>query len=360
METKEEAMAFPRGTIDLMFCDDCGFIFNRSFEVSNVDYAAATEESQHFSGTFSKFAEQLIERISDQYSLQDQSILEVGCGKGDFLLALSEKTGARALGVDPGFLPDRATDRREDVQFRREYFTADTIQDRHDLVVCRHTLEHIPNVLDFMNDIMRAMHHRAGVSIFFETPCAKRVLEERAFWDIYYEHCSYFTEGSHARLFRRTGIGVTDTYRDYGDQYIIQSGEVGRHTPLLDREQDLDQIRAMVPAFRIDIHKQRAHWYDFIVSRAREGKNIALWGGGSKAVSFLTSNGLGDEVSSVVDINPFKQGMYLPGTGHQVVAPTALIENRPDTVVVMNPVYTQEITAQLNTLGLSPDIVALS
>ena len=57
--------------------------------------------------------------------------------------------------------------------------------------------------------------------MFFEVPDTDRVLGEGAFWDIYYEHCSYFTPGSMARAFRAAGFAITRLERDYGDQYLL-------------------------------------------------------------------------------------------------------------------------------------------
>ena len=56
LDTPEEARDFPRAQLRLMFCDDCGFVFNADFNLALVDYASTTEESQHFSGTFNRFA----------------------------------------------------------------------------------------------------------------------------------------------------------------------------------------------------------------------------------------------------------------------------------------------------------------
>ena len=86
---------------------------------------------------------------------------------------------------------------------------------------------------------------------------------------------------------------------------------------------------------------------------------MAIWGGGSKGVSFLTTNGFGDEVAQVVDINPYKQGKFLPGTGHQVIGPEALKEAAPDVVIVMNRIYLAEVGAQLAEMELDPELVAL-
>ncbi len=358
-DTPEAARDMPRGQLDLRFCDDCGFVFNSAFDAAGVDYASTTEESQHFSGTFNAFARTLVEEIARRYDLAGRLTLEIGCGKGDFLQELVAQTGTIGLGVDPGFIPDRLPGAHgRDITFRREYFDPAAIETPPGFVVCRHTLEHIPDVGRFLADIATVLSGRRDVGILFETPDMARVLAEGAFWDIYHEHCSYFTLGSHARLFRRAGLHVTRTYLAYGDQYIVQYAEPGAGTPLPE-ENDLDRVRALAAAFPAKVAAVRAHWTDFVRDRHGAGGRIAIWGGGSKCVSFITSNDLADAVEQVIDINPFKQGKYLPGTGHRVSPPDDLVRTRPDTVIVMNPVYLPEVAARLAALGLSPDLVAL-
>lgn len=360
LESPEEARDFPRAPLRLMFCDDCGFVFNAEFNLALVDYASTTEESQHFSGTFNRFARDLAAEVASLYDLKGRRTLEIGCGKGEFLQELAEQTGTVGLGVDPGFIPERlpGADGHE-IAFQREYFDPDTITETPDFVVCRHTLEHIPEVGQFMRDIATVIAGRKDVGIFFETPDVRRVLSEGAFWDIYYEHCSYFTLGSHARLFRREGMDVTKLYLAYDDQYIIQYAEPAAGRPVLEAEDDLEAVRALAAAFPEKVAAIRRHWTDFVRSRHAAGKRVAIWGGGSKGVSFLTTNGLGEEVAQVIDINPFKQGKYLPGTGHLVSSPESLKEAPPDTVIVMNPIYLPEIGAQLNSMGLDPELVAV-
>ncbi|WP_425053160.1 methyltransferase domain-containing protein [Psychromarinibacter sp. S121] len=360
LDSEEEARNFPRRPLVLKFCDDCGFVFNSVFELEQVDYASTTEESQHFSGTFNRFAKELASEVASLYDLKGKKTLEIGCGKGEFLQELAEQTGTLGLGVDPGFIPERlpGADGHE-IKFQREYFDPETIAETPDFVVCRHTLEHIPAVGQFMDDIATAIDGRTDVGIFFETPDVRRVLDEGAFWDIYYEHCSYFTLGSHARLFRRAGMDVTKLYLAYDDQYIIQYAEPSTGRPPLPEEDDLDAVRALAKSFPEKVAEIRAYWTDFVRSRHAEGKRVAIWGGGSKGVSFLTTNGLGEEVAQVIDINPFKQGRYLPGTGHLVSGPESLKDTPPDTVIVMNPIYLKEIGADLAKMGLNPELVAV-
>jgi hypothetical protein len=73
----------------------------------------------------------------------------------------------------------------------------------------------------------------------------------------------------------------------------------------------------------------------------------------------LTTLGLGDEIDYVVDINPLKHGTYLAGTGQQVVAPEFLKTYEPDLVIVMNPVYCDEIGQQLRDMGLAVELLAV-
>lgn len=360
LDDAETARAFPRRPLVLAFCDTCGFVFNTAFDLAQVDYASTTEESQHFSGTFNRFAQALASEIAERHDLSGKRTLEIGCGKGEFLQELARRTGTRGLGVDPGFIPERLSGAAgEEIVFQREHFDPATIAEMPDAVVCRHTLEHIPAVGRFMRDVAEVVDGSDDVVLFFETPDVRRVLAEGAFWDIYYEHCSYFTLGSHARLFRRAGFDVTHTYLAYDDQYIIQYGAPSAGRPAMPAEDDLEAVTVLARAFPEKVAATRAHWRDFVGKRHSRGKRVAIWGGGSKGVSFLTTNGLEHEVSAVVDINPFKQGKYLPGTGHEVCAPESLGSAPPDTVIVMNPIYLTEIEASLAKIGLEPELVAV-
>ncbi len=97
-------------------------------------------------------------------------------------------------------------------------------------------------------------------------------------------------------------------------------------------------------------------WTSQIRSDHAAGRRVVLWGGGSKGVAFLTTLGLTDEIAGVVDINPNKANTFMAGSGHRIVAPSTLTEIRPDVVIVMNPIYTNEISAELSALGIDAEI----
>lgn len=81
-----------------------------------------------------------------------------------------------------------------------------------------------------------------------------------------------------------------------------------------------------------------------------------VWGSGSKGVSFLTALDSEGVIEYVVDVNPNKHGYYMAKTGQQIVAPAFLREYQPEMVIIMNPVYREEIVAELQRLGLAPEV----
>ena len=88
LETRDEAVAYPKGDITLGFCDACGFVGNTSFEPALTEYSGRYEETQGFSPTFQKFHRDLADRVIERFGLQDREVLEIGCGKGEFMLLL--------------------------------------------------------------------------------------------------------------------------------------------------------------------------------------------------------------------------------------------------------------------------------
>jgi hypothetical protein len=89
------------------------------------------------------------------------------------------------------------------------------------------------------------------------------------------------------------------------------------------------------------------------------GGRAVIWGSGSKGVSFLTNLGLPGAVECAVDINPYKHGKFMAGTGHRIVGPEALPGLQPDLIVAMNPIYLGEIQADLDRVGVMAELVAV-
>lgn len=358
MSSREEALAYPRGDLRLAWCASCGFVTNVAFD-AGLEYSARYEETQAFSSTFNAFARQLAEDLATRHKVRGRTVLEIGCGKGEFLVTLCEVGHNRGIGIDPGYRPER-TRTEAQVEFIRDFYKEEHGRLNPDVIVCRHTLEHIAEPQRLIRSIRASIGDREDVLVFFEVPDVLRVLQEGAFWDLYHEHCSYFTPGSLARLFRAEQFEVEELRLDYADQYVmLVARPAARPTQArLPLEDDLAATRAAVQGFAETCARQLEGFGAQIRAAAERGERTALWGSGSKGVAFLTTLGGDVPVDCVVDINPYRQGRFMPGTGHPIVAPEALQGVRPDHVIVMNPIYLQEVGRDLARLSLTPRLRA--
>ncbi|HVL92721.1 MAG TPA: class I SAM-dependent methyltransferase [Acidimicrobiales bacterium] len=362
LDDRETAQAFPRGDLVLGFCRACGFISNTAFDPVRSEYSSRYEETQGFSPRFRAFSQELARTWVERHGLQGRSVLEIGCGKGEFLVDMVEAGAGSGIGIDPSFRADRM----DSAAAQRIQFIADFYSDAYahlgaDAVVCRHTLEHLPAVADFVALVRRSIGDRT-TTVLFELPDVARVLEEVAFWDVYYEHCSYFSLGSMARLFRAQGFDVTHLDLAFGDQYLlldaVAGADAGTGPPRpLPGEDDMARLEAAVDHFEAEYPRRVAALRDDLRGAAGSGRRTVIWGAGSKGVSYLTTLALENEIEVAVDINPHKQGMYMAGTGQRIVGPEFLAEYRPDLVVAMNDIYLDEIRAELDRVGVAPELV---
>ena len=189
--------------------------------------------------------------------------------------------------------------------------------------------------------------------MYIEVPDTGRILAEGAFWDIYYEHCSYFTQPSIEYGLRRAGLNVDGIDLGYGDQYLMAHASAAQQPGAEAVDADLGELAESVVHFARSTSGLISKWRLRVEEELRNGGSVAVWGASSKAVGFLS---VVPGVTRVVDVNPHKQGMWLPGVGLMVENPTNLASDPPTLVVPMNPIYLDEIREDLQRTGIHPAI----
>jgi SAM-dependent methyltransferase len=362
MQTQRQALEFPRGTIVLGFCSECGFISNVAFNSSLLDYSSVYEDQQCFSPTFNVFAQNLAKRLIKKYNLYDKNILEIGCGKGDFLALLCELGHNTGVGIDPAYVDGRIQSEASDrLTFIRDYYSEYYAHYCGDLVCCRHTLEHIFNTQEFVRSVRQAIGDRLNTIVFFEVPDVTRVLCELAFWDIYYEHCSYFRPGSLARLFRSCKFEVMCLSRDFDDQYLlIEAKPVSQLSAKThELEENVEETAKHVGYFSEHIHQELDQWKCHLRQIRADGKRAVIWGSGSKCVSFLAALNVKEEIEYVIDVNPHRHGKFIAGSGKKIMPPEFLKKYKPDVTIVMNQIYCNEIRQMLADMGVTTELISV-
>ena len=188
-------------------------------------------------------------------------MFEIGSGAGDFLLELCALTGGRGYGVDPSFSEGRldgpAAGR---VTVERAFFAPEQIPDGVVLILCRHTLEHVHDVAGFLRDVRSGLERAPEAAVVFEVPDTLRILREAAFWDVYYEHCSYFAPGSLARAFRIAGLAPVRLERMFDDQYLLITAGAVQDSSVLPDEEGADEMVDLAGTFAGRVRQTREHW----------------------------------------------------------------------------------------------------
>jgi 2-polyprenyl-3-methyl-5-hydroxy-6-metoxy-1,4-benzoquinol methylase len=356
VRTREEALDCAKGDVRLAFCHDCAFVWNAAFDPDLVHYHEDYESTQAVSPTFNQFHDRLARDLMRRYGLDGKEVFEIGCGQGEFLALVCELGARSATGFDP--VLRRAQPLHKQVTFVKDWYSERYGHLRPDFVGSKMVMEHIPDPGRFLRMLRRAVGDRPEVVAFAMMPEITRILELRAFWDIYYEHCSYFSLGSLARTFRTAGFDVVDVWREYGEQYALIGARpgMGRSAPL-PVEEAPDQLARRIEAFERAVAADRGQWSDWLDRQFAAGKRVVLWGGGSKGVAFLTTLGIQEGIEYAVDINPKRNGTFIAGAGQMIVTPDFLQEYRPDVVIVMSPIYRDEIASDLEALDLAPELV---
>lgn len=320
-DTYQDALASPLGDVILVIDDVTGLVHNAAFDASKLVYDESYQNEQALSPSFKRHLEDVTSIIDRHF--KGLSIIEIGCGKAHYLDFLRSR-GYNAIGVDPSFEGTSAYVKK--ALYSRELGVS------ADAVVLRHVLEHIDDPVSFLFEVQKG-NRDAGL-IYIEVPCFDWICAKRAWFDVFYEHVNYFRLDDFNRMFGR----VIESGRLFGDQYIYAVADLASlRRPVRDPSKDVE--------FPADFTGLR----DGLGGLPRSPR--AIWGAASKGVIFaMYLRSLGVNVDIAIDINPAKQGRFLPCSGLRVVSPEEGMAMLPrgSEIFVMNSNYLDEIRKRSN------------
>ncbi len=356
LDSADAARKASRGDLRLACCRACGFVTNLAFRQELLRYGAGYDNDQTQSPAFEAYTDGLIASLIDS-GCKDRFVLEVGSGQGQFLRRLCVNGGNRGVGFDPAYTGEPGVD-GDGVTFVRELYSGQRTEESPYLILCRHVLEHVPDPMRFLKDIVRSLGRDRSARIAFEMRTVGWVLEQVMVQDFFYEHCSYFTAESVRFAFERAGFTNVVPTATFGGQYLWVTAD---YQPAGPRPMPRVAPEAIVQSVERYIRYERASGAALRakVEMLRVAGPVAIWGAGAKGVTLLNLVDPECElVDCTVDVNPKKQGKFIAGTGHPIVSPAELPARGVRGVLVMNPNYADEVKRTLR--EISPDVVVVA
>jgi SAM-dependent methyltransferase len=358
-DSAADAKQTPTGDIDLVRCRSCGFAWNRDFDQSAISYDPSYDNCQTHSAVFRGHVDTCARNVvASQIEKNQLHIVELGAGQGDFLKRLAAVGGARVAsltGFDPAWRgADGAVDSK--ISMYRRLFSAETsrlLPSLPDVVVSRHTIEHIAEPAAFLETIRQALDGREGVDVYIETPDISWIVQNQAIEDVFYEHCSIFDPESLDLAVTSAGFDVIGIESCFSGQYLWAHARSG--SPETERTR-----RAPVSEMTITSADLLSTWRNRLEHIVAAGGKVVIWGSGAKGITFAqTVDPEGKLIAALVDINPGKHGRFIGVTGHRVLAPSSLPELHITHTVVMNPIYSGEIALALSALDLVVELIPI-
>ena len=144
------------------------------------------------------------------YHLWRKNIVEIGGGRGDFLRIICDHGHNNGVNFGPSYHPAPEDDIPANICFVTDYYTAKYAAVPANLIVCRHVLEHFWTPQELIDTVRQAVGDRPDLVIYFEVPNGELILREQMFWEFIYQHPSYFTLSSLAKLFTLCGFQIRD------------------------------------------------------------------------------------------------------------------------------------------------------
>jgi len=262
--------------------------------------------------------------IVDTLSLQaGKTLHEIGCGAEAGLLRLLPES-VRAYGIDPSVL-------NPSERLVRSVYSVWDSPEKADVILARHVAEHLNKPYEELLEPAARNLSEHG-RIVLEVPDLDWTLLHGAWWDFYYEHCSYFSSRALHQLFNGLRVASSSLVVCFDGQFLLLQVDMGGTETY-----NAGVYSAPVPKTT-----------DGMIQTAREELSalpgpLGIWGGGAKGVTFANLVDPDCEIiDAVIEITPSKVGRFVPGTGHRCISIADAGREGLCYAVLMNPYYQEE------------------
>jgi len=346
----------------VLVCDKCWLVqtedFSRADELFDDDYAYFSSYSKSWLTHSKGFVDEMVSR----FDLTSAShVVEIASNDG-YLLQYVQHLGIPCTGVEPT-ASTAAVSRAKGISTIEEFF-GETLADKlvsmgcaADLTAANNVLAHVPDINDFVGGFARLLKPHGVAS--FEFPHLLKLINESQFDTIYHEHYSYLSLTAVEHIFKENGLHVFDVEEldTHGGSLRVfaQRLDSGNRVRSARVTQQLEiELAAGVSTvdyysnFQEKSNKVKNDLLKFLLDAKNSGVNVAAYGAAAKGNTLMNYCGIRpDLVQFVVDLNPAKQGKWMPGSRIPIYDEARLSQEKPEYVLILPWNLEKEIRAQL-------------
>lgn len=325
LPSKKEIYLDRKTDLKIFQCSFCGVV---QLKNRPVEYYRSVIRATGISEEMKNFRINQFTQFVKRFSLEQKKVIEIGCGRGEFLSILS-KICPQACGIE--------YDKNLVKECRKAGLNVykDFIEDSSHVLkgspfdgfVMFSYLEHLPNPCEVLKGIRNNLKDD-GVGIV-EVPNFDMILREKLLSEFMLDHLFYFTKETLKTVLSISGFDVLECSEIWHD-YIISAV--------------IQKKKRLVLSSLLEHQKKISKEIDEYLSKFAD-KKVAIWGAGHQALSVLCFLKLIKKIKYVVDSAPFKQGRYTPVTHIPIVSPDLLDSDPVEAIIIMAGSYSDEVAS---------------
>ncbi len=347
--------------LDLFLCEECFLVQLPEFEKAENIFSVYAYFSS-YSSSWLQHSKKYVDSVIRKFNLDNKSlVVELGSNDG-YLLQFFKEKNIPVLGIEPaGNIAEIALEKgiETKVAFFGSAFAEGLARERKrpELIVGNNILAHVPDLNDFVSGMKKLLGEKGIITMEF--PHLLRLIRENQFDTIYHEHFSYFSLLTAVRVFESHGLDIFDVEElpTHGGSLRIYAKHSGNSSlpisnsvsTLVAREREAGLNNGDTYfSFAERVKDIKAGILDFLFTARREKKTVVGYGAPAKGNTLLNYCGIKpDLMNYTVDLNPYKQNKFLPGSRIPIFSPEKIRKTRPDFVFILPWNLKDEIIEQI-------------
>jgi ubiquinone/menaquinone biosynthesis C-methylase UbiE len=346
----------------LLVCEVCWLVQTEDHagreSLFTKDYAYFSSFSKSWLDHAESYVQEMISRLNLDASSR---IVEIAANDG-YLLQYVKAAGIPCYGVEPT-ASTAASARAKGIEIIERFFgvaMADELSSTNknaDLIIANNVLAHVPDINDFVGGFTRLLKPTGVAS--FEFPHLLRMVSENQFDTAYHEHYSYLSLTAVERIFVRNGLTIFDvqelsthggSLRVFARRSVKEPQAISSNVFALRKIESEAGMAgaAFYKGFQAVAEMTKNNLLTFLLDKKLQGKKVVGYGAAAKGNTILNYAGVRpDLLSWVIDRNPAKQGLYLPGSRIPIFEENHLQKEKPDFIIILPWNLKEEVMQQL-------------